>query len=308
MNAIDTQTQTVDLAALNMQANKAAQKYTGKFARPTAVLGLAVPGSIGAAIALYMMGLLPLIAAFAILFVATFAGYTVVHEAAHGNISGNHKNLVWLNNLMGTINGLVIVVPLSTHRPEHLMHHRHTNNPAHDPDCVRQDELDLGLLGFIRFAARFDFNAIFYGILDHGRGQQVDKATKPKFGAELLVSLGWRIALLTQMPLADGLILIVGSWYLAALTLIYWFAYRPHLPYQTTDRYRNTNSFHVPVWARPFQWFLLGQDLHAIHHLFPRVPFYHYRDLFREIEPALRAHNAPIMGIFDRKPVAAGVI
>lgn len=297
-----------DLAKLNAQANKAAQNYMGKFAWPTVLLGLAIPTIMAAALWGWVAGTLPFLICFFILFVTTFAGYTIVHEAAHGNISGNHKNLVWLNNLVGTLNAIVIIVPLSTHRPEHLMHHRHTNDPAHDPDCVKQSELEMGFFGFLLFAIRFDLNAIFYGILDHGNGAKITTGTKVKFALELAIALGWRIAVLTQVPLVDGLVMIVLSWYLAALTLIYWFAYRPHLPYQTTDRYRNTNSFHVPLWARPFQWFLLGQDLHAIHHLFPRVPFYHYRKLFRDIEPIMRAHDAPIIGAFNRKPVAEGVI
>ncbi len=306
MNAIDTN--APDLTALNAQANKAAQKYMGKLAWPTVLLGIAVPTAIAASTGAWMAGSLPFWVCFFVWFVASFAAYTVVHEAAHGNISGNHKNMVWLNNLMGTINGIVIMVPLTTHRPEHLVHHRFTNDPVHDPDCVTKEEHKTGLFGFLAFATKFFIDANLYAVRDHGKGPIADTKMIARFVVELSLAFGWRIALLTQVPLVEGLALIVGTFVLAAYYLIYWFAFRPHLPYQTTDRYRNTNSFHIPTWARPFQWFLLGQDLHAIHHLFPRVPFYHYRNLFREIEPVLRAHDAPILGAFDRKPVAAGVI
>ncbi len=299
---------STDLTQLNAQANKAAQAYMGKFAWPTVLLGAAIPVVIGGSIWAWSAGVIPFVLVFFVNFVAVFAGYTIVHEAAHGNISGNHRNLVWLNNLMGTICGMVVIVPLSTHRPEHLMHHRYTNDPVHDPDCVTSDDQKMGLLGYIRFANGFFINAVFYALRDHGNGPSIPLKTKLQFTGELAMAIGWRVAVLTQVPLMEGLVLIVGTWLLAAYTLIYWFAFRPHLPYETTDRYRNTSSFHVPGWARPFQWFLLGQDLHAIHHLFPRVPFYHYRDLFREIEPALRAHDAPIIGIFDRQPVAENVI
>ena len=37
---------------------------------------------------------------------------------------------------------------------------------------------------------------------------------------------------------------------------------------------RNTSSLIAPVWMRPIRWFWMNQDLHSIHHLFPRVPFY----------------------------------
>ena len=82
----------------------------------------------------------------------------------------------------------------------------------------------------------------------------------------------------------------------------YWFAYRPHIPYQDPTRYRNTNSLIMPAWMKPVEWFWLGQNLHSIHHLFPRVPFYRYHALHREIEPVMRAHGTPIVGIFSRQP------
>ena len=59
----------------------------------------------------------------------------------------------------------------------------------------------------------------------------------------------------------------------------------------------------MPRWMKPFEWFWLGQNLHSIHHLFPRVPFYRYHALHREIEPIMRAHGTPIVGIFSRRPV-----
>ncbi|WP_255376211.1 fatty acid desaturase [Oleiphilus sp. HI0066] len=47
----------------------------------------------------------------------------------------------------------------------------------------------------------------------------------------------------------------------------------------------------------------VGQNLHAIHHLFPRVPFYKYHALYRDIQPILRKQGTPILGVFSRKPV-----
>jgi len=61
----------------------------------------------------------------------------------------------------------------------------------------------------------------------------------------------------------------------------------------------------MPRWMKPLEWFWLGQNLHSIHHLFPRVPFYKYHALHRDIEPVLQAQGTPIIGIFSREPVAA---
>ena len=93
---------------------------------------------------------------------------------------------------------------------------------------------------------------------------------------------------------------LIGAFFTA-----YWFAYRPHHPYDNATRYQNTNSLIMPKWMKPLEWFGLGQNLHSVHHLFPRVPFYRYHALHRRIEPAMRAHGTPMIGIFNRRNVEA---
>jgi hypothetical protein len=66
---------------------------------------------------------------------------------------------------------------------------------------------------------------------------------------------------------------------------------------------RLMNSLIMTWWMRPLEWFWFGQNLHSIHHLFPRVPFYRYHELHRRIEPAMRAHGTPMIGIFSRRIV-----
>ena len=36
------------------------------------------------------------------------------------------------------------------------------------------------------------------------------------------------------------------------------------------------------------------QNYHAIHHLFPRVPFYHYAKIYDEIEAVMAEKGAPV--------------
>ncbi len=98
--------------------------------------------------------------------------------------------------------------------------------------------------------------------------------------------------------------MVVADYLIGALLTACWFADRPHIHYQDWNRYRNTNSLIMPRWMKPFEWFWLGQNLHSIHHLFPRVPFYRYHALHREIEPVMRAHGAPIVGIFSREAIS----
>jgi beta-carotene hydroxylase len=68
-----------------------------------------------------------------------------------------------------------------------------------------------------------------------------------------------------------------------------------HHPYKEVGRYVDTSTIIAP---RPINsaltWAWLFQNYHSIHHLFPRVPFYQYRELFEAIEPIMLERGAPI--------------
>ena len=53
--------------------------------------------------------------------------------------------------------------------------------------------------------------------------------------------------------------------------------------------------FLAPARLQPLlNWVWVFQNYHSIHHLFPRVPFYQYQRLFRDIEEVMVAKGAPI--------------
>lgn len=288
-----------DLAALNKQAIAAAKKYMGEFAGGTVALSAMVVLSYVGCIVLIATGTMPLWAAFVMISALTYMSYTPVHEAAHGNIHGNHESLKWLNDLCGYLCAQIILVPYSTHTVEHFTHHRFTNQEGKDPDFVAS-QMAQGPVGFVKATAEFLWSQITF--LFQGYWATASRREKVIYWAEVTTAIIWRVLLLIQLPLMTGLTLVFGAYLAGAVFTIYWFAFRPHHPYADAGRYRNTNSLIMPTWMKPIEWFWLGQNLHSIHHAFPRVPFYKYHVLFREIEPIMRAHGAPVLGIFDRQP------
>ena len=289
-----------DLSALNRQAIASAQVYMGEVAWPTvAMVGLVLTAFI---INLWLLvaGMLPVWAATFIYGALTYMSYTPLHEAAHGNINGRNRKLQWLNNLCGYLVAPLIMVPYSTHKVEHFTHHRFTNQPEKDPDFVVSG-MRRGFVAFIIDGIRFLWMQNTFLFRDYW-------ATAPLrerviYYAEVLFALGWRATFLIMVSSSAAMIVLVGGYFLGAFFTAYWFAYRPHYPYEDDARYRNTSSLIMPTWLKPLEWFWLGQNLHSVHHLFPRVPFYRYHRLHREIESTMRAHGTPILGIFSRQPV-----
>ena len=115
---------------LDREARNAAKNYQGEFAGFTVLFGLAVLAAYIAVPAFVVAGSLPLVVGALLMIVLTYMSYTVVHDAAHGSISGSHQKLRWVNELMGYLTAWIMAIPLTAHRFEHLTHHRNTNDPT----------------------------------------------------------------------------------------------------------------------------------------------------------------------------------
>lgn len=290
-----------DLAALNKEAIAAAKQHMGLVAWPTVIMVAFVLVAFVANLWLFSTGVLPLWAATLIFGALTYMSYTPLHEAAHGNIHGGNDNLEWLNDLCGFLVAPIIAIPYASHKVEHFTHHRYTNQPDKDPDFV-VNEMQHGFFAFVIAGLKLLWVQNTFLFRDYWANASFRE--RVIYLSEIIFSIGWRIAVVSLIAREGALMMVLLGYFIGAFFTVYWFAYRPHLPYSDTARYKTTNSMLMPRWLKPLEWFWFGQNLHSVHHLFPRVPFYRYHALHKEIEPALRAHGTPMIGIFSRDPVA----
>ena len=289
---------TSQLKELNIKATASAKRYMAKFASLTVFLVVLVVSGFIFNLTLLAQEIIPLWLAMIILSSLTYFSYTPLHEAVHENINGKHKQLKWLNDLCGYLVAPIIAIPYSSHRYEHLAHHAFTNQKHKDPDDLMKG-MSNGLGAVVVISIRFLWLQNSYFFKYQREKSRIGESLI--YAAELFVSLGWRIAFIIWNGTLSAFITVILGYLIGAIFTAYWFAYRPHLPYKETARYKNTASLIMPAWCKTIEWLWLGQNLHSIHHLFPRVPFYYYHQLHHEIEPVMRAHGTPIIGIFSRK-------
>jgi fatty acid desaturase len=277
---------------LDQQALFAARNYMGDTAWPTICLGIFVSTAYLTIPVLVVLGVLPLIIAIPAMAYITYAAYTVLHEAVHGSISGSNKSLRWLNETLGYIMGWILMIPLTAHRHEHLAHHRNTNQPESDPDFVIADMVDSP--GHALGSAL----QVFLGQLRYYRAQRWNRGPRNQdiyLCMEVVAAIIPRVAFFAAGFWLEGLGLFVLAWLLGIALLMFLFAYVVHTPHKSVGRYVDTSTFVIPGKIGKLVTALWGyQNYHSIHHLFPRVPFYHYPDLFNEIEETMRAKGAPI--------------
>lgn len=223
---------------------------------------------------------------------ATYACYTVLHEACHGSISGSRRDLRWLNETLGYAAAWVLMIPMTAHRHEHLAHHRHANEPDHDPDyCVR----DFGRSPW--HAAAVAVHAL-RSQFDYYRSNRWGKAAGSQdrnLILELLAIVVLRVLLLAWGDWSSGLLVVIGGQLLGVSLTLYLFAYLVHRPHEQSGRWLDTSIIPMQGMSGTLLTLAWGyQNYHGIHHLFPRVPWYCYPALYRNIEPLLESKGAPI--------------
>jgi len=274
-----------------------ARKYMGKFAVGTLLWAGFVFTAFGTSVYMVLQGSLPLWAGMGINLVLAVMAYGTHHEANHGNIAGYHRRWRFLEPILGNLSLALLGMWGTAYFRWHLAHHGHCNDPRRDPDHVM-----AGSFGALcaKWAAGELLSLLAPITLMPGIKQATNRSLPPAI-KELEASFD---KLRISQTVALGLLGVAAAtghfteafvlWYvpgkLALLALQITLVWLPHHPHQSTSRYLNTRVLQFPG-SFIFQQ---GHDHHLIHHMFPRVPFYHLGTLFRELQPLLDKHGVVV--------------
>ena len=119
---------------LRAMEREIAKQHLDKFPYLSLAWGL---GNLACWIAVWVLclnGMMPLWLGFIIATVNVAASYLPSHEAQHSIFAMPGKSKRWLNELVGWLSPIPLVIPYSVLRATHMEHHKHANNPELDPD------------------------------------------------------------------------------------------------------------------------------------------------------------------------------
>ena len=220
--------------------------------------------------------------------------YMPLHEATHKNIWGKRATSRWAEDAIGKICSIPTGINFSSHRAGHMRHHAFTNDPARDPDHFtdgRLSELPVKFYGMTMVYSFLPFFALIKPLRvllpkDMKRLLSDRQASKSEGKSQLRFWLLSTIFLVVCFATGHGVEALM-LWWLPARIQLCWlmfiFAWYPHHPANETSRYRHTR---VAVF-RGSGVLIRGHDHHAMHHLFPRVPHYRLKALWKELAPDL---------------------
>lgn len=235
---------------------------------------------------LTLLGILPLWAAFILSTLSITICYLPSHEAQHSIIATEGSKLRWLNELVGHVSIIPLLLPYRVAGITHRQHHAHANDPELDPDINnRGDTWWRSAWNGIQerqFGAGTRYGEALRRSGDPNTGKAVREAWMLALGHyAVLTTLAWsgfalEAALIWWLPrhLAQTYIQLFLSW-------------APHYPMQETGRYRDTRTWRSPVGTI----LSMGMEYHIIHHLFPRIPLFQTGPAYREMRPLLDERN-----------------
>ena len=238
---------------------------------------------------LVFLGIIPLWLGFIVASLNVTLSYLPSHEAQHDIIAKPGSKLRWLNQLVGHLSTLPLVLPYRVAKMTHMDHHKHANDPALDPDYSshasgpmqaiwksllnRQPRADGGFNAYgeaLQRKGRLDIllDGIVYQIIHYG----------------ILFALAWsgyaiEAALLWWLPR-----------HIALTYIQYYLSWAPHHPGNESGRYRDTRSFRSILGNIGS----LGMQYHIVHHLHPRIPLYRTPRAYWEMKPILEARGCDV--------------
>ena len=261
--------------------------HSGFLAWPSLLLTLGIWLGVVLVWGAALLGWLPLWVGSILVLALIYLAFTPMHEAAHGNVGGA-RDLAWLDLCVGWACSLLFLAPFPAFRAVHLRHHGAVNRVDRDPD------LWVAGTGALSIAARCltiipHYYRMFLGPMAckanrMARAQSVLAfvCTALLMGALIWAGLGLELVLLWLVPawLASGLLALAFDWL-------------PHQPHGELGRWDNARI----ILGRGLNWLMLGQNYHLVHHLWPRVPFYRYEQVFRASREELEQHGAAIVDL-----------
>ena len=199
--------------------------------------------------------------------------FTAMHETVHGTA---FKSAL-LNRAVSTVAGFLVFIPAVWFRYFHFAHHRHTHDPANDPELMSpkpettgQYVLYLsGLPLWTSMAKRIATNAL--GIADEVYVPAKAKA-KVRLEARITVAAYLGLAAASVVLWSPALLwawvlpILIGQPFLRAYLLAE-HARCPHV----ANMLENTRTTFTTALVRLIAW---NMPFHAEHHAYPAVPFH----------------------------------
>ncbi|MEM7411948.1 MAG: fatty acid desaturase [Myxococcota bacterium] len=226
--------------------------------------------------ALYWTAPLPLLVHMAVSVAAIHLAFTIWHEAVHENVSSSRR----VNAAVGVLGMFPYMTPYFMQRWIHLRHHTRMNE-RDDPNFIYTDGPFATIL--LRYPRALGYAKEVLESDPRSPGERRSDLASVAVVAGIFVVgavFGVALDLVLLWAIPVGVAKLIMDWYINFL---------PHagLP---AERHAGTRILDIG-WLTPL---VLQHNYHAIHHLWPGLPWHRYRAVFADRRDELAADGVPI--------------
>ncbi len=224
--------------------------------------------------------------------------YLILHEATHSAVS----ELKWLNNLVGHICGVLILLPYLQRQTSHLLHHTWTGHPVKDPannrlinkfSVITQKEIDFLELVWKRWIPLFVLNDRIGLWKAPYSGSYLNGAITPRILQEKKMNyiyVFFYISLFCALVYLGSVVHFL-TWYFSGFVLALFFEELVNLPHHAETPLLKAEDKALPYWQQHLvthscqeipiwsKYILMYFNYHVAHHYFPNAPWYNLKRL-----------------------------
>jgi len=207
--------------------------------------------------------------------IIVYVGFSVMHEAVHGNISNNNAKYKGIEKMAGYFTGFLLWVPYTLFHVLHNDHHWHPDKPGRDPD-MWMNEKNIWRIIYKSLTIKVGYTRTFWE-------NKSEKFLKLRRVVSLNSAFNWGFFLISGYMIGFYEMFII--WYvptvLAFIVISVFWGWLPH--YSGIKSKARKKDIPDCLDSRLLNIVLVGQNYHMLHHQYPQVHFRNYRHLYKKL-------------------------
>jgi fatty acid desaturase len=228
--------------------------------------------------------------------------FTALHECIHETAFKSS----FLNTAVSSLSGFLILIPPTWFRFFHFAHHRHTHDPARDPELLTPKPSTM--IGYVKHVSGLPlwFSAIrtlLRNAMGRSAGDYVPEKARARVTVEARVMLALYV-LIAALSVYWQSPLLIWTWIVPALLgqpflRLFLLAEHTNCPH-VDNMFENTRTTFTTKLVRLVAW---NMPFHAEHHALPTVPFHKLPELHEAMREHLKT-TADGYGQFNEELIA----
>ena len=212
------------------------------------------------------------------------------HEGVHGAL---HKNK-WINNIIGSVCGYLVLQTMSGYRVLHLKHHKYLNVEG-DPGLLKTYVSNKYIIAAMEWGYFLFGYVAFLTIIPYQGFKQGNRKDRFLIITDVVFILLFFWTITNPLPF----IWLLNGWLIPMIFVHFMMNIRGMSQHLMLEDYHDPYKGARTIKAHPLvDFFLCNENYHIEHHLYPSVPWYNLKKVHELIKEKLVENNSTIIFSF----------